>query len=94
MSSFFKINAILKLKVYIFPLPLSILIISGILIDRSDAWLTKGIAGYLTSQFRRSSFGNNEYRYQISRSLEAVHRYERDVQPVQLENPEDSKNGF
>jgi len=34
---------------------------------RSDAWLPKGIAGYLASLYRKTSFGNNEYRYWVSK---------------------------
>ena len=33
---------------------------------RSDAWLTKGIAGYLSCLFQKKTFGNNEYRYMIA----------------------------
>jgi transcription initiation factor TFIID subunit 2 len=32
----------------------------------SDAWLPKGIAGYLTSLYQRKTFGNNEYRHFIA----------------------------
>ena len=34
---------------------------------RSDAWLPKGIAGYLSTLYRKTSFGNNEYRYWVSK---------------------------
>lgn len=33
---------------------------------RADAWLTKGIAGYLSCLFQKKTFGNNEYRYMIA----------------------------
>lgn len=42
----------------------------------SDAWLSKGIAGYLTGLFIKRSFGNNEYRYFISREMKEVCDYE------------------
>lgn len=42
----------------------------------TDAWLTKGIAGYLTGLFIKRSFGNNEYRYFISREMKEVCDYE------------------
>ncbi|GAB1607249.1 hypothetical protein Ahia01_001008300, partial [Argonauta hians] len=43
----------------------------------TDAWLTKGIAGYLTGLFVKRSFGNNEYRYFISKEMKEVADYER-----------------
>ena len=32
---------------------------------RYDAWLTTGISRYLAYQYRKATFGNNEYRFTI-----------------------------
>ena len=34
---------------------------------RSDAWLPLGISGYLCGLFIKKTFGNNEYRFRISK---------------------------
>ncbi|XP_060578386.1 transcription initiation factor TFIID subunit 2-like [Ruditapes philippinarum] len=41
-----------------------------------DAWLTKGIAAYLTQLFVKKTFGNNEYRHGIAQYLKEVQEYE------------------
>ncbi|XP_053395431.1 transcription initiation factor TFIID subunit 2-like isoform X2 [Mercenaria mercenaria] len=41
-----------------------------------DAWLTKGIAAYLTQLFVKKTFGNNEYRHGIAQYLKEVEEYE------------------
>ncbi|KAI0209910.1 Transcription initiation factor TFIID subunit 2 [Lamellibrachia satsuma] len=51
----------------------------------SDAWLPKGIAGYLSSLYRKTSFGNNEYRYWVSQDLTAIQQYEQNVGGIVLD---------
>ena len=42
----------------------------------SDAWLTRGISGFLGWQFYKKAFGNNEYRFFVLKCLEEVVEYE------------------
>ncbi|RUS71095.1 hypothetical protein EGW08_021141, partial [Elysia chlorotica] len=50
-----------------------------------DAWLTKGITGYLSYLFTKRTFGNNEYRHWVMRDLQEVCKYEQEVGPVVLD---------
>ncbi|GFN99666.1 hypothetical protein PoB_002617200 [Plakobranchus ocellatus] len=50
-----------------------------------DAWLTKGITGYLSYLFTKRTFGNNEYRYWVMKDLQEVCKYEHEVGPVVLD---------
>ncbi|XP_076462232.1 transcription initiation factor TFIID subunit 2-like [Babylonia areolata] len=51
----------------------------------SDAWLTKGIAGYLSCLFQKKTFGNNEYRYMIAMLVKEVSDYEQQVGGILLD---------
>ncbi|KAL8598547.1 hypothetical protein ACOMHN_051335 [Nucella lapillus] len=51
----------------------------------SDAWLTKGIAGYLSCLFQKKTFGNNEYRYMIASLVKEVGDYEQQVGGILLD---------
>lgn len=51
----------------------------------NDAWLIKGISGYLSSLFRKKLFGNNEYRYFIRQESREVVEYERSNGPIVLD---------
>lgn len=42
----------------------------------SDAWLTRGISGFLGWQYFKKAFGNNEYRFFVLKYLEEVVEYE------------------
>lgn len=50
-----------------------------------DAWLTKGITGYLSYLFTKRTFGNNEYRHWVMRDVEEVCKYEHEDGPVILD---------
>ncbi|BFZ20925.1 hypothetical protein BsWGS_23965 [Bradybaena similaris] len=51
----------------------------------TDAWLTKGITGYLSYMFCKRTFGNNEYRNWVMRDLQEVSEYEQQVGLVILD---------
>ncbi|CAL1530604.1 unnamed protein product [Lymnaea stagnalis] len=51
----------------------------------ADAWLTKGITGYLSYLFSKRTFGNNEYRNWVMRDLLEVSEYEQQVGYVVLD---------
>ncbi|XP_059158232.1 transcription initiation factor TFIID subunit 2-like [Physella acuta] len=51
----------------------------------TDAWLTKGITGYLSYLFSKRTFGNNEYRNWVMRDLLEVSEYEQNVGYVILD---------
>ncbi|KAL5016218.1 hypothetical protein ScPMuIL_005807 [Solemya velum] len=51
----------------------------------SDAWLTKGISGYLGSLFVKKTFGNNEYRHTVSTELRDVSDFESKVSGIALD---------
>ncbi|XP_076340940.1 TATA-box binding protein associated factor 2 isoform X2 [Tachypleus tridentatus] len=42
----------------------------------SDVWLPKGISAYLSNQYYKKAFGNNEYRYWLYKDLQEVIGYE------------------
>jgi len=42
----------------------------------SDAWLTRGISGYLNSHYTKKALGNNEYRFFVNQELNEVINYE------------------
>lgn len=42
----------------------------------SDAWLNRGISGFLASQYYKKAFGNNEYRFWVHQQLQDVIEYE------------------
>ncbi|XP_013789329.2 transcription initiation factor TFIID subunit 2-like [Limulus polyphemus] len=42
----------------------------------SDVWLPKGISAYLSNQYYKKAFGNNEYRYWLYKDLQEVIEYE------------------
>ncbi|KAI1287683.1 Transcription initiation factor TFIID subunit 2 [Halotydeus destructor] len=42
----------------------------------ADAWLTRGISGYLGLQYHKKAFGNNEYRVFVYKQLDEVIEYE------------------
>ncbi|GFR89331.1 transcription initiation factor TFIID subunit 2, partial [Elysia marginata] len=50
-----------------------------------DAWLTKGITGYLSYLFTKRTFGNNEYRQGVMKDVQEVCKYEHEVGPVVLD---------
>ncbi|KAL4236698.1 Transcription initiation factor TFIID subunit 2 [Mactra antiquata] len=50
-----------------------------------DAWLTQGIAGYLTNLFVKKTFGNNEYRHCIAQTLKEINEYEAQVGGILLD---------
>ncbi|KAK7101291.1 hypothetical protein V1264_024091 [Littorina saxatilis] len=50
-----------------------------------DAWLTKGIAGYLSCLFQKRTFGNNEYRYMVAMLVKEVSDYEQQVGGILLD---------
>ncbi|XP_074642286.1 transcription initiation factor TFIID subunit 2-like isoform X2 [Tubulanus polymorphus] len=50
-----------------------------------DAWLVKGISGYLGNLYVKKAFGNNEYRFAISRDLKKVQNYEKHVCGIVLD---------
>jgi len=43
------------------------LVIIDVFNYRTDAWLTVGISSFLAGLFIKNKFGNNEYRYIISK---------------------------
>ena len=51
----------------------------------SDAWLPRGIAGYIASLYMKRAFGNNEYRLFISDETDAVCVYENTRQGIILD---------
>ncbi len=51
----------------------------------ADAWLTRGISGYLAYDYVRKAFGNNEYRTYVKRAMDKVIRYEQQFRPVVLD---------
>ncbi|CAC5377567.1 TAF2 [Mytilus coruscus] len=50
-----------------------------------DAWLTVGIAKYLAGLFIKNKFGNNEYRYLVSKEMKLVQDYEHRVGGIVLD---------
>lgn len=62
----------------------------------SDAWLTRGISGYLGSMYHKKACGNNEYRYMIYKQLEEVINYEQNYGGMSLDpsNKKASENQF
>ncbi|XP_022710567.1 transcription initiation factor TFIID subunit 2-like isoform X2 [Varroa jacobsoni] len=52
----------------------------------SDVWLPLGITSYLTGQYSRKAFGNNEYRYHLMQDLEEVCSYEVEYGGVVLDS--------
>lgn len=57
--------------------------VNAIAKDSADAWIIAGIAGYMTDQFSKKIFGNNEYRW--SQKLAADKVYELDVERPSLQ---------
>src|SRR5699024_1292838 len=51
----------------------------------ADAWLTRGISGFLAYDYYKKSFGNNEYRYYVKRSMDKVIKYEQQFRPIVLD---------
>lgn len=51
----------------------------------SAAWLTRGISSYLAAQYRRKTFGNNEYRYQVQEMMQKLIQYEQKFGGVVLD---------
>ncbi|XP_078318592.1 transcription initiation factor TFIID subunit 2-like isoform X6 [Crassostrea virginica] len=61
----------------------------------SDAWLPLGISGYLCGLFIKKTFGNNEYRFRISKYLKDVQEYENRVGGIVLDpTKRDSNHHF
>ncbi|KAH9489969.1 Transcription initiation factor TFIID subunit 2, partial [Bulinus truncatus] len=58
----------------------------------SDAWLTKGITGYLSYLFSKRTFGNNEYRNWVMRDLLEVSEYEQQIGSVVLDPTKHDSN--
>ncbi|KAK6179586.1 hypothetical protein SNE40_011910 [Patella caerulea] len=58
----------------------------------SDAWLPKGIAGYLSMLFIKKTFGNNEFRYVIARKLKEVSEHENKVGGIVLDPTKKESN--
>ncbi|ESP05566.1 hypothetical protein LOTGIDRAFT_228096 [Lottia gigantea] len=58
----------------------------------SDAWLPKGIAGYLSTLFIKRTFGNNEFRYEINKILKEVADYENKVGGIVLDPTKKESN--
>uniref|UniRef100_A0A2C9LKD2 Transcription initiation factor TFIID subunit 2 n=1 Tax=Biomphalaria glabrata TaxID=6526 RepID=A0A2C9LKD2_BIOGL len=58
----------------------------------SDAWLTKGITGYLSYLFSKRTFGNNEYRNWVFRDLLEVSEYEQQMGNVVLDPTKHGSN--
>lgn len=52
----------------------------------NDAWLPRGIAGYLALQFHRKVFGNNDYRHQVAEMYKKVIEYEQKNGGIILDN--------
>ncbi|KAK3592160.1 hypothetical protein CHS0354_019451 [Potamilus streckersoni] len=50
-----------------------------------DAWLSKGIAAYLTSLYMKKALGNNEYRHHVAATLKEVYEYESRVGGIVLD---------
>ncbi|KAJ6218446.1 hypothetical protein RDWZM_009603 [Blomia tropicalis] len=51
----------------------------------TDAWLTRGISGYLASDYFKKAFGNNEYRYYVKHAMDKVIKYEQQFRPIVLD---------
>lgn len=58
----------------------------------ADAWLTRGISSWLSSQYKRKAFGNNEYRFHVYKNLNEVIRYEQQHGGVILDPSKTSDN--
>ncbi|UXI16704.1 Rap guanine nucleotide exchange factor 2 [Sarcoptes scabiei] len=50
-----------------------------------DAWLVRGIAGFLAHDYYKKAFGNNEYRVRVKKSMEKVIEYEQNFRPIVLD---------
>lgn len=51
----------------------------------ADAWLTRGIAGFLAHDYFKKAFGNNEYRYKVKCAMNKVIQYEKNFRPIVLD---------
>ena len=51
----------------------------------ADAWLTRGISGFLAYDYYKKAFGNNEYRYYVKRAMNKVIQYEQQFRPIVLD---------
>lgn len=51
----------------------------------ADAWLTRGISGFLAYDYYKKTFGNNEYRYYVKRAMDKVIKYEQQFRPIVLD---------
>lgn len=64
----------------------------------SAAWLTRGISSFLSSQYGRKVFGNNEYRYRVQEIMKKLIDYEQKFGGIALDETSDvinkSRNNF
>lgn len=51
----------------------------------SDAWLTRGISEFLSHDYYKKAFGNNQYRCQVAQAMEKVIKYEQKFVPIILD---------
>lgn len=51
----------------------------------ADAWLTRGISSFLSHDYYKKAFGNNEYRYKVKCAMDKVVKYEQQFRPIVLD---------
>lgn len=56
------------------------------------AWCTRGISSYIAAQYRRRTFGNNEYRYSVQETMKQLIDYEQRFGGIVLDETSDVVN--
>lgn len=52
----------------------------------SSSWLTRGISSYISAQYRRKVFGNNEYRFKVQETMKQLIDYEQKFGGIVLDD--------
>ncbi|XP_054152986.1 transcription initiation factor TFIID subunit 2-like [Oppia nitens] len=63
----------------------------------ADSWLTRGISLFVSAQYYKKAFGNNEYRFDLQKHLQDIIKYEEKYRGVVLDPsqlPTNETNAF